>query len=305
MPPTTSQAPLDEASTAVLSGIRDARFAIRLICPHCHGRRVIRWGCFSGRQRYRCDTCERTFSDLTGTALAYSKRLSSWRDYLLRFRTAEPLRRTAAALEIHVSTAFRWRHRVLASSRQVEAQMQLRGNIEMCDVLFALSRKGMAMPPGVGRKRGARFTSAWFTVPHIHLLLARDRLGVADAFQLQAAVVSATELAWYFSRRVERDSMILLGGRSWGPFAAAARSCASQFLAVSSHGQSEQNRFRHIRNVFALRQRLMNWLLRFRGVATHYLANYCAWHRMVDGDSADAWLHGCFGHVGPPRTLPP
>lgn len=38
----------------------------------------------------------------------------------------------------------------------------------------------------------------------------------------------------------------------------------------------------HVQNVNAYDSRLKTWMRRFHGVATHYLANYLGWRRMID-----------------------
>jgi len=39
-------------------------------CPHCSSAEVRRWGRASGKPRYRCAGCGKTFNPLTGTPLA-------------------------------------------------------------------------------------------------------------------------------------------------------------------------------------------------------------------------------------------
>ena len=38
----------------------------------------------------------------------------------------------------------------------------------------------------------------------------------------------------------------------------------------------------HIQNVNSWHSRFKSWLVRFRGVASRYLANYSGWQRMLD-----------------------
>lgn len=38
----------------------------------------------------------------------------------------------------------------------------------------------------------------------------------------------------------------------------------------------------HVQNVNAYDSRLKEWMIRFHGIATHYLANYLGWRRMID-----------------------
>jgi hypothetical protein len=38
----------------------------------------------------------------------------------------------------------------------------------------------------------------------------------------------------------------------------------------------------HIQNVNAWHSRFKSWLVRFRGIASRYLANYSGWQRLLD-----------------------
>ncbi|MBR9990810.1 MAG: hypothetical protein KFH98_13700 [Gemmatimonadetes bacterium] len=51
----------------------------------------------------------------------------------------------------------------------------------------------------------------------------------------------------------------------------------------------------HVRNVDAYGRRLMEWLHRFRGVASKYRDNYLAWHRRINDDYDLMWARGMIG----------
>lgn len=66
-----------------MEDLRDARFSKGLQCPRCESDQIKRNGRFKDKQgilkqRYLCKECGRTFNDLTGTPLAYSKRQNLW-----------------------------------------------------------------------------------------------------------------------------------------------------------------------------------------------------------------------------------
>jgi len=84
-------------------------------CPHCQGTALDRHGQVSGLQRYRCQTCHRTFNALTGTALARLRKKDKWLGFSAALVAAQPLRPAAAALQVHRNTTLRWRHRFLGS----------------------------------------------------------------------------------------------------------------------------------------------------------------------------------------------
>ena len=50
---------------------------------------------------------------------------------------------------------------------------------------------------------------------------------------------------------------------------------------IAAHGPRVRGAF-HIQNVNAYDSRLKNWMIRFHGVATKYLANYLGWRRMLE-----------------------
>ena len=102
---------------ALLQAVRGARRTPdgRTRCPHCDSRKTIRWGRFKGRQRFRCHGCLRTFSDLTGTPLAYTKRLATWVSFAEATGRSRPVRQVARELGLNPQTVLRWRHRLLAA----------------------------------------------------------------------------------------------------------------------------------------------------------------------------------------------
>ncbi len=56
----------------------------------------------------------------------------------------------------------------------------------------------------------------------------------------------------------------------------------------------------HIQHVNGYHHRLKEWMVRFHGVATHYLKNYLGWRRMLEhygrGVNIKACLHEALGY---------
>ena len=53
--------------------IRNLRWSLGFICPHCQSKHVIKKGHHTKQtagQRYQCKACQKRFDDLTGTVLA-------------------------------------------------------------------------------------------------------------------------------------------------------------------------------------------------------------------------------------------
>ena len=82
-------------------------------CPHCGGDDIRRWGKASGKPRYRCVRCRKTFNPLTGTPLAGLHYPDRWQDQARALISGETIAKAATRCGVDYTTAFRWRHRFL------------------------------------------------------------------------------------------------------------------------------------------------------------------------------------------------
>lgn len=273
---------MDAAELATLRTIRDSRFARGLECVHCASPRVQRWGCFSGRQRYRCNGCRRTFSDLTGTPLAYTKRLSHWPGFLACWQQSASVRRTAALISVHPTTAFRWRHLLCDALRSVE-RPGLRGWTEAIDLRFRYSEKGQARR-GLRRRRGQREQR---DRRRVSVVVLHDRLGSAAGTIMGWSRPHLPTLVERCGEWLGQSTLLLSSHRRFEPLAAAAVALGLPHVRVARSPSVDARM--HLVNATSHATRLLEWLERFRGVATRYLDNYLAWHRHIEPlDSANA-----------------
>lgn len=259
--------------------IREARFANGLFCPRCNGLHVVRNGTFSGRQRYLCRECKRSFSDLTGTPAAYSKRLAKWLHYIQCMLESLTLRRAAARVGIHLTTSFRLRHR-LAGDLARRPPEALQGWVEIEQLWFAFSRKGER---GIKepRRRGIRDRQLTHQRP-IRVVFADDRLGHSAQAVLRAPL-SAQKFDEAFANAMV-SCVGIVAGFGLLPVAGA--------MGKKKHVPVADGRFGMLkppsglaRNTLAARKHAMlfvDWLDPFCGVATKYLPNYVAWHNTMD-----------------------
>jgi transposase-like protein len=251
-----------------LAELRRQRFAHGPVCPRCDSRRVHRWGRFGERRRYRCLGCSRTFSDLTGTPLAYLKRLDRWGAFSVCMRQARSVRHTAAALQVATGTAFRWRHRLLDAVRAADAGL-LEGDLVLSEFWLPFSEKGRRDLDRPGRRRGQLWPGerAW-------ILLARDIQSAPFAAHVGPRRPTARALDRVLSHRAEPD--INLHDAS-GPYGQVAR-----FARLTGRGYRRLRGARLRSNpAVAYGVKLRRWLRPFNGVATRYLPNYLAWHRLL------------------------
>jgi transposase-like protein len=274
----------DQLLEDLLARLREARFGEDLRCPRCGARAVQRWGSFSCRQRYRCLGCRRTFSDLTGTPAAYSKRLPLWEPYSRSLAEGLSVRRAAQRVGIHPATAFRWRHALLDELRRQDVD-RLIDWIELDSLWFRYSEKGRrvtrrAQPPTVACQTPAGTAPACarpWELLGANVLVASDRRGHVVTTLVNVSTrprINRQELDAVLARRAEAGTIKVL-------CADPLRFAPATFWPRPGQPRCVMATGRAGAMVRAYRCRFMEWMRRFRGVATRYLRNYLIWHRRV------------------------
>ncbi len=287
MSPATNATP-DVAS--FIRAIREARFSAGLACVRCRSRAIIRWGTFRGRQRFRCRSCQRTFSDLTGTPVAYAKRLAVLPAYRECMQQGQSLRVTARSVGIHLTTSFRWRHRLLAGA-SAEEVVQLAGLLEIEEgrVLCSTTR-----PYSPYRRRARRLIARRADQPS-WLFAIRDRTGRSI---MGYAGERRPNRSWWedvFAAVIAGPAHVIT---RTGPLGAAARAATAHghglvvwaFARVPTRGASDL--LCHTSTVAGMLQHFRRWLRRFRGVSAKYLDNYVFWHGLLDPERRTDWGFG-------------
>ena len=269
-------------------------------CPRCSSNHVIKWGRFSGRQRYRCKGCERTFSDLTGTPMAYSKRLDLWMDFGRCMVEGLSVRAAGRRLGITKDTAFRWRH-LLANRYRLQAGPPISGLAVLGSTYLPVSEKGRRP-----RDRPSRRKRGWLRGPCSsgisHVIFAQEE-GAPDwhfaLFRGKRMQPRSDDLVRQLGPVIGAGGDLVSDRPPYSSLAAFAREGGHRLLdgrgrRWCSDGRPSRRpivvdgggveRERAMRAVDRIRKLVRNWRLwlgGFRGVATRYLRNYLAWHRHV------------------------
>jgi transposase-like protein len=258
----------------VIGDLRRTRFPHGVECPRCRERRVHRWGSFSGRRRYRCTACRRTFSDLTGTPVSNLKRIELVQAYARCLADSLTIRAAARAVGLAPSTAFRWRHRLLRDL-DTNRPETLRGWIELTTRRVPASCKGQRHLARQARRRGAAPGRA---PPHTSVLIAVDPYHNVVAASIPQEWVSGPDLEASIGSHIEGRRLIVAAEGPLGRASLFARRAGGRFRDARPIGG------RRIHTVDAARAHgigLAVWMERFHGVATKYLSNYVAWHRSL------------------------
>lgn len=261
-------------------------------CPHCGHDQWCRWGKSDGLQRYRCKGCLKTFNALTRTSLSRLRRKDQWMTFCACLREGYSVRRSAALCGIDASTAFRWRHRFLASPAQNKAD-KLMGIVEADETFFTESSKGnKQLTHRRPRKRGvSNKRSKGHRVP---VLIVRDRSGAVADFIFDA--VRKEEFHVALKACIDKEATLCSDGNSIYTTFAKKEDIPHKRVIGIRHVRVIDKIF-HIQNLNAYMGRLKNWMTRFNGVSTKYLENYLGWRRMLEGkiNTTEFYLNTAMG----------
>jgi transposase-like protein len=282
----------------LMAQIGQARIA-RHGCPHCGGDDIRRRGKASGKPRYRCTNCGKSFNPLTGTPLAGLRHMDRWSVQAQALISGETVAKAADRCDVAYTTAFRWRHRFLAALN-LDKPQHLSGIVEADETFILESFKGKRSDlPRPARKRGGKAAKRGLSVEQIPVMVARDRGGATiDAVlpRLDAASI-AKALGGVITRPAE---LCCDGGSAITAFARRAR-LTFHVLPAPGIPKPEAPDL-HINNVNAYHGRLKEWMRRFHGVATKNLPNYLSWRRTIEAlgpaPTSAAWIKGAAG-LGP------
>ncbi|MCD2515718.1 IS1595 family transposase [Massilia sp. G4R7] len=270
-----------------LDSIRDPAECLALIeaaaagrpCPHCACARLHRSGFASGLQRYRCLGCGRSFNALTGTPLARLRKRECWLPYIKCLLESRTVRDAALVTGVHRTTSFRWRHRFAPGAAR-HRPAALTGIVEADETYRLESQKGsrtLSRPP---RKRGGAARRRGINREHDCLLVARDRIGTTLDFHTGRGPVTAAQLRTCLQPVLPGDGLLISDGAA--PYVRFALDAGIMHESINVRAGRRARGAIHIQNVNGWHSRFKNWLVRFKGVASRYLANYSGWQRLLD-----------------------
>ena len=183
------------------------------------------------------------------------------------------------------TTAFRWRHRFLASLAG-DKPKALAGIVEGDETfileLFKGKRSGLSRK---SRKRGGTSSKRGLSAEQIPVIVARDRQGATtDAVlaKLDRALIAAV-----LGGVVTPDNEFCCDGGT-AIVAFAKRAGIAAHILPTPGKPTRQAPDYHLNNVNAYHGRLKEWLRRFHGVATKNLPNYLGWRRALEALGDDA-----------------
>lgn len=270
---------------AYMDDIREARFASKPHCPHCNSKNIKGHGKYRGRQRYKCKDCSKTFNDTTASPMAGTHHPDKWAEYIQCMVEGKTLKESADQLDIHISTAFYWRHKVLNALNAMEDD-SLRGIVESDEKFFLESNKGKNQVSKDSkrnpRKRGGTASKRGISDEQVCIVVAMDRAG---------HIVNKTACKGRITAKIYDEAI----GNQFSDDAILCTDSAFHYKTFTNNnglehkplnGSKKQHvidKVYHIQHVNSYHSRLEDWINRkFRGVATKYMDNYLAWIRFLE-----------------------
>ena len=110
-------------------------------CAHCGHSKYVKFGIDKGSQRYKCKSCNRSFTEYTGTWMAGIHSKDKIDGYLQLMVEEQSLDKIKDKLQINKKTAFDWRHKVLSSIQESDKD-DFTGITESDETFFLYSEKG-------------------------------------------------------------------------------------------------------------------------------------------------------------------
>lgn len=252
-----------------------------ILCPHCHSIEIVKNGTQANKQRYKCKSCNKTFTILSDTFLAWTKKdFQVWKKFVYCMIEGFSVRKSATICKINRNTAFVWRHKILdCLSTYVTNQNSMKGIVEADDTFFRLSFKGnksvQTLPyrnTDNKRKRGLSKQQVC-----VSCAIARDKKTVYSKIATLGRA-KVKDLQKVFKGHLSKKAILCTDkDKAYRNF---AKQIGLEHIQLQSGTASKMGVY-HIQTINSYHSRLKFFIRRFRGVSTKYLNNYLVWNNII------------------------
>ncbi|PRR84410.1 IS1/IS1595 family N-terminal zinc-binding domain-containing protein [Clostridium vincentii] len=225
-------------------------------CPICGHDKYIKYGFYSGVQRYKCKNryCEKTFSLSTNFIWSYSKKSpEKWAEFIELMLAKKTLRYCAKKLEINLSTAFYWRHKVLKGLTFHNIPKYLYGDVHIGKAIMRENFKGNRNIKDSFRK-------------DIWIVAAKGKQDNILSLPVCKNGWNAKEFEEKVYKKIDKESYI----KAYGDRYIWAIAKKHNLNSIKTKEEVELK----IRNFTG---NVNKWFSCFRGIATKYLRGYLCW----------------------------
>lgn len=251
-------------------------------CPHCGHTKYVKFGFKSKSQRYKCKSCERSFTEYSGTWMAGIHSKEKLDDYLNLMLQEKSLDKIKLALSINKKTAFDWRHKILASLSDVDKD-DFRGITESDETFFLNSEKGKPVIDRKPRKRGGSSKKRGISNDQVAVIVTQDRKNALDLSVATMGRLKKVDIEKAIGARIKSNQTILCSDAhvSYKGFATDNKIEHHPLKGIIK--QRVKNGVYHIQHVNSTHNKLKKWIDNtFWGVSTKYLQQYLNWYRVKE-----------------------
>lgn len=250
-------------------------------CPHCNHTKYVKFGFKSSSQRYKCKSCNRSFTEYTGTWIAglhHKDKIDAYLELMVQELSLDKIK---VALEINKKTAFDWRHKILSSVSEVDND-DFTGITESDETFFLHSSKGIKVKNRKPRNRGGVSKQRGINKDHIAVIVTQDRKAHLDLTVATKGRLKKINIEQAIGDKMNKQTILCTDGHvSYKGFAKdkmlehhALRADLKQFI---------KNGVYHIQHVNSTHNRLKKWIDNtFWGVSTKYLQQYLNWYKVKE-----------------------
>lgn len=229
-----------------------------LNCPRCNSGNFVKNGKENSTQRYLCKNCQKSFRNHDGTVIYRLQKKHLLPEYIQCMRDQLSLRKTAKRLGIALSTAFFWRHKLLSS---IEPRFSISDTqlLSMKLLEQAYSEKG--------QRKKSKIES---TVKSLISIDAKQQLSL---------------LCLPHKRREGFLKKMLFRTLSGNEKIIREKDKELSFVTKMQEGANRTEKYFGpgiIKTLEQVKNRLVDWLAYFRGIATKYLQAYLDWFRVIE-----------------------
>ena len=252
------------------------------VCPHCNHNKYIKFGSKSNLQRYKCKSCNRSFTEYSGTWIAGIHHKEKLDDYLGLMLEEKSLDVIKNILTINKKTAFDWRHKVLSSLSRNDKD-QFTGITESDETFFLDSRKGKPVLHRKPRKRGGSSKTRGVSNDQVAVIVTQDRKSGLDLTVATMGRLKKVDIENAIGARVEPSTTILCSDAhsSYVGFAIDNKIEHHTLKAVTK--ERVKKKVFHIQHVNSTHNKAKKWIKNtFWGVSTKYLQQYLYWYRVKE-----------------------
>lgn len=239
-------------------------------CPHCNNKTFIKHGYYKTLQRFRCKNilCFKTFCATTKSPWSYTKKsFDLWKEYLHLIIQNKTLIECSKKLNISITTAFYWRHKILSAMKYIYKPNPIKNFVELKKNSFKENFKGNRKSFSNSAKKTININSSKYERKKIWIISAVDVNDTILSEPISIGYINIHLIQNTIYKKIPKDTYML--------------TIADTHLRAIElkHNKNLKTSYAKDKKLAILFTRHMpGWFRDFKNVATKYLNSYLTWY---------------------------